>query len=118
MSGSPAIERAQRPIQIPPVGPARRGAVRPSRRQAGYLALFEPEPNADDDRERQSCAVVIEAVEARADELIDLRESADATQPELRVEIQLAGNRDQHAGADAPGERGGSIVEVRDVRDR
>src|SRR3954468_412949 len=81
------------------------------------LPLSEPEPHADDDRERQPGAVVVDVVEPGAHELIHLRKPTDVPQPKLRVEVHPVGNREQHAGADAPGERSRSIVEVRVVRD-
>src|SRR4051795_4172332 len=77
------------------------------------LSLSEPEPDADDDRERQARAVVVDIFQAGARELIHLREPAHVPQAQLRVEVHLARNREQHACRDAPRERSRSIVEIR-----
>src|SRR5215471_1015640 len=72
----------------------------------------ESEPHSDRDRKRQSAGVVVDGLEAGADELIHLRQAADVTQSELGAQVNLRRDADQQADVDAPRERGGRIVEV------
>jgi hypothetical protein len=55
------------------------------------IRLPEAEPDADDDGERQTDAVVVDALETGASELIDVRQTAHTSQPELCVEVHVLG---------------------------
>jgi hypothetical protein len=57
------------------------------------------EPHADDDREGQPGAVVIDRGQAGSDELIGVGQPANMTQSELRVDVDLLRNREQDASA-------------------
>src|SRR5262245_1220263 len=78
---------------------------------------LEPEPQADDDGERQAGAVVVDLGEAGAHERIDVRQPADVAQPELRRQVHLLRDLEDHAAAERPRERAGRIVEVGVVED-
>src|SRR5215472_11688366 len=78
---------------------------------------LESVPDANDDRERQPGAVVIDRGQARSDELIDVGQTADVTQSELRVEVDLLRNREQYSNADTPCKRRSPVVEVAVLRD-
>src|SRR3954466_10106257 len=76
------------------------------------VGSLEADADADDDRKGQPARIVVDVVEAGADELVDLRESADVAKADLRVEIELVGETEEHAGIDPPRERRGAIVEI------
>src|SRR4249919_2044209 len=80
--------------------------------QADGGNLLESKPYAYHDRKRQPGAVVVDAREVGADELIDVGQTADMPQPELRVEVHLVGNLEQDAGVHADREGGGTVVEI------
>src|SRR5262245_18597584 len=84
----------------------------------GFRLSFEMEAQADDDRESQTRAVVVDVLEPGADELIHLREPADVAQSELAGYVDLIGDANHDAGVDAPGERRGAVEEVGAGEDR
>src|SRR4051794_18420117 len=93
------------------------GSREPSRGFAASCRSFEAESQANDDRKRQTSAVVVDVVEVGPSERVDLSHAADVPQPQLDVDIHLLCDREQHACPDAPGEGGGAVIEIRIVDD-
>lgn len=89
-----------------------------SRREVPPVAQkLEPDARADNDRERDAGAVVIDALQARAHQLIDFGQPADTPQSGLHVEVEPLRNRKEDPGVDAHRERRCLIVEVGGIED-
>src|SRR4051812_8404516 len=89
----------------------RAGASSTASRRGARLRL-EAELHAGDDRQRPARALVVDVVEAAADQLIDFGQSGYVAQPHLPEDADVLAGLEEDPGVDPEGEGRGLVVEV------